>query len=171
MQKTSLYNKLHAVVSHLRSSHTNHAVEYSEFLRKARLEAFEVPSKNKTKQYCEPSTIRKTISLATKLGLIDAETFQLTSEGTNAARSATTFKNILAAQLLEYLDSKRFSITRILESIDSITPPKLPDAPTIFDDGKTEHTTIDEPEFRKILYLLHLCDRLDREVRHLYFRK
>lgn len=171
MQRTSLYNKLYEVVSNLKPGRFGNATLYSEHLHKQHLDAFEMPSKTKKKEYCKPGTIRKTISLATKFGLISPDPFELTSEGTTSAKSASSFKNVLASQIIGYLDNKKFSIQQILDAIDSIHPPDLPEVSTIFEAGKTKDSEVDEPEFRKILYLFHLCDRLDREVKHLYFRK
>lgn len=171
MQKTSIYNKLFAVVSHLKASNSTTATEYSEYLHRKKLDAFEVPTKGKKKAYCEPATIRKTISLAVKFGLIENDSFELTSDGVAAAKSNSSFKNMLSSQIVGYLEEKQFGIDQILEAIESITLPDLTEAATIFEKGKTAETKIEEPEFRKLLYLLYLCERLDREVKHLYFRK
>jgi hypothetical protein len=171
MQNTSIYNKLFAVVSHLKAKTFANATKYAEYLHKEKLDAFEVPTKGKQKKYCGPGTIRKTISVAAKLGLIDNNSFELTSEGSAAAKSVNNFRSILGAQILGYLDDNKFGIQQVLDTIDSLEPPDLPDATTIFENGKTKETKIDEQEFRKLLYLLYLCEKLDREIKHLYFRK
>ncbi len=149
MQRTSLYNKLYEVVSNLKPGRFGNATLYSEHLHKQHLDAFEMPSKTKKKEYCKPGTIRKTISLATKFGLISPDPFELTSEGTTSAKSASSFKNVLASQIIGYLDNKKFSIQQILDAIDSIHPPDLPEVSTIFEAGKTKDSEVDEPEFQE----------------------
>jgi hypothetical protein len=171
MQQTSLYNKLYDVVSNFKPNRFANATLYAEYLHNKELDAFEMPGKGKKKVYCKPETIRKTISLATKFGLVNNSPFELTNEGLASAKSPNSFKNVLAAQIIWYLDQKKFGIQQILDAIDHVRPPDLTEVSTIYDKGKTTNTDIDEPEFRKLLYLLYLCDRLAREIKHLYFRK
>jgi hypothetical protein len=171
MQKTSLYNKIQTLLVHVKDKSFSDKYDFSEYISKKKIAAFEVPTKGKAKKYCEPSTVRKAIDLAVKLGLIENAGNNLTADGLTAARNDNSFKNILGAQIISYLNENKLGITRILETIDGIQRPEFPEAETIFEEVKGDDTEIDEEEFRRLLYLLYLCDKLDRPIKYLYLRR
>jgi hypothetical protein len=171
MQKTSLYNKISTLLDHVKDRSFDDRYDFSAYISKKKFAAFEVPTKGKVKKYCAPSTVRKSIDIAVKLGLLVNDGNGLTADGLTAARDDNSFKNILGAQIMSYLNKNRLGITRILDTIDGIQRPEFPEAETIFEEIKGDGTEIDEEEFRRLLYLLYLCDKLDRPIKYLYLRR
>jgi hypothetical protein len=172
MQRNSIYNKLRVILSSLRRRKFADTHSLAVFLEKEKLDEFEVPTKGSRRIYCEAATIRKTIGLSIRLKLISEDgECALTTDGASATHDEASFKNILAARIVTYLGEKDFGIQRILETIDKIAFPDLPEADLIYERGKTPDTQLDEDEFRRLLYLLALCDKLDRQAKYLYLRK
>jgi hypothetical protein len=174
---TSIYSKMRAVLANLKRKKFTDIYELSEYVASQKLDAFEVPTSGGGQpKFCSPAAVRKTIRFAMRLKLVgemkeegEAGCF-LTSDGVTAARNEASFANILGSQVITFLNEKGLGIQRIHDIIGKIEPPDVPDADTIFAKGKSGSTGLDEDEFRRILYLLYLCEKLDRRPKYLYFK-
>jgi hypothetical protein len=54
VQKASIYNKIRAILTHLKGKTFEDVYEFSNEVAQKKLEVFELPSSDKEKKFCDP---------------------------------------------------------------------------------------------------------------------
>jgi len=127
--------------------------------------------------YLRPAAIRTVLRWATTFGLLEEDNegaIRLTDKGLVAAESDDeAFARQIRAAVKSYLESHGLPLDVVLELIDGIMLPDVPDAERIADRAAQRQPPPDlsNAELRTLLFMLSCAAGLDRRVRVFYGRK
>ena len=129
-------------------------------------------SSQAAKTYCSEAAIRRLIRYSAQLELVSIKNQRLcglSRIGANAIKGEN-FSSQLGAQLVKFLrDHLSLPFDDLVKHINSVKPPKVPDSDTLFQTISSKRALdISQEEFRRLLYLLQRCDKLDAKVRKIY---
>jgi len=125
----------------------------------------------KERDYMKMKTLKKLISFSIELELLEktghGDELRITDKGEKALLSEDSYKEQITSSVKNYLDSKRVPLTEIMDTVDKIKLPELPDITTIYNNLK-DKSQITEKELRKAMFLLALSEGVDRKIRVIY---
>lgn len=124
---------------------------------------------------CNKRTIKKVLSLAIQLGLIDENSWQITEKAGARAVNRDQFSSVLRQRIRAVLRSKGLPFETLLEVIKKILDDAesglVPSWDAIYDrivEMSGEETTIDRKEFHTFLTLLSLADGIGYSQKRIY---
>lgn len=125
----------------------------------------------KEKDYMKMDTLKKLIGYTIELDLLEktgqGDELRITDKGKKALLSDDTYKKQITSSVKNYLDTKRVPLTEILDTVDNIKLPELPDITTIYNNLKNK-SQITEKELKKAMFLLSLSEGIDRKIKVVY---
>jgi hypothetical protein len=174
----STYSKIFDLLSYIRNGNPRDIFELSQEIHDNEIESFAIwrkteGSNRSQKSFCSPSSIRRLIRFVNILGFIRIEenkrNCRILAIGKNAL-SGENYSVQLGAQLVKYMrEYIGISLEELERVITSLRSPKIADSATLYQIFLTRRSiTITEEEFRRLLYLLERCDKIDASVRKIY---
>lgn len=169
------YDRLKVVLRHSnRSSSWPSAQDLATDIRRRRLAPFRIRGDGSaTEDYMQEPSIRKLVRLAIDLGLIEEDgdsSLVITQRGKTALENDDTFARQIRSSAKTYLDHCSLPFEQILDVINKVRLPDVPDAKTIYDHVArlSPRPEIDEASLTTLLYLLYCANGLARKVRAHY---
>jgi hypothetical protein len=174
----STYAKIFDVLTSLSDGNPRDIFELSQEIHEEKLESFAIwrrgeGSDRPLKSYCSPSSIRRVIRLVYALELIRIDENRRTCYIQPIGRNALKGDNYpvqLGAQLIKYMrETIGITLEELERIIKSIKHPKVADSYTIYQSIASQRgMQVSEEEFRRLLYLLQRCGKLEASIRKIY---
>jgi len=174
----STYDRIQAAVQHAkRRGHWPTLGDLVEDILAREVPAFRRSAEDDPNvEYVQPATVRTVLGWARKFELIakngDGQ-FTISEKGRRAVQSDDDFALHVKAAAKTYLDENRLPLADLLDVIDAIGLPDVPDAETIAERvfARKPSPDLSAAELRTLLFMLARCGALKRRVKVLYGRK
>jgi hypothetical protein len=121
--------------------------------------------------HCSETSVRKTLALASDLGLVDGESGALTTEGTEAS-DPDRFSSVVRKRIQAYLSRSGCPVQTIAETCVAMLKRKnlvLPTSDELYMEVCVrQDVSLDPQKFRTLLRLLAQCDGIRISRRHIF---
>ena len=174
----SNYSKIFDILSFLESTGPINIFDLSRRIHDEQVESFTIwrrspTSSQPSKSFCSPASIRRLIRFLDFIELIEIDNNRICKNGqagTNALKGEN-YPVQLSAQLMKYMRVvANLSFEELESIIDGIDHPQIADYETLFDHAKKQGLTLSDNEFRRLLYLLQRCGKLQANIKKIYLK-
>ena len=144
----------------------------SHEIRSRKLRAFRMRGDGSSiDNHMSEASITNILRLMIDLELLETRadsTISISLRGKRCLSSDDTFDQLIVSSINSLLDSKRLPMSTVMDVIEAIKLPNVPDAATIYSDlpkSEREASGITEMEFRRLLFLYANAKGIDRKQR------